>query len=142
VTLYVFDTDLLTLLAEGHPAVTNRLLRERPDDVATTVLTVEEQLSGWYTAVRKAKRPEQLARAYRELARSVKYLSRFSIIEYDEAGMLRYEQLRKQKVKIRRMDLRIAATVLQQNDAILVTRNVRDFEQVPGLHIEDWSKPR
>lgn len=141
-TLYVFDTDLLTLLAEGHPAVTNRLLRERPDDVATTVLTVEEQLSGWYTAVRKAKRPEQLARAYRELARSVKYLSRFSIIEYDEAGMLRYEQLRKQKVKIRRMDLRIAATVLQQNDAILVTRNVRDFEQVPGLHIEDWSKPR
>ena len=139
-TLYIFDTDLLTLLAEGNPAVTNRFLRERPEDVATTVLTVEEQLSGWYTAVRKAKRPEQLARAYRELARSVRFLSRFSIIEYDQAGMRRYEQLRKQKVKIRRMDLRIAATVLEQNEAILVTRNVRDFQQVPDLHIEDWSK--
>jgi predicted nucleic acid-binding protein len=45
-------------------------------------------------------------------------------------------QLRKTKIKIGRMDLRIAAVVLEHR-AILVMRNLRDFRRVPGLPIED-----
>ena len=74
-TLYVLDTDTLTLLEEGHPAVGRRFLQERPEDTAITVLTVEEQLSGWYTQVRKAKRPDKLAWAYRRLADTVSFLA-------------------------------------------------------------------
>jgi tRNA(fMet)-specific endonuclease VapC len=137
--LYVLDTDMLTLFEKKHPAVMAHVQAHDPRELAITVLTVEEHLCGWYTAVRKAKRPDKLARAYRELARSVRFLSCVQIIAYEEAAMHRYEELRKQKVKLRRMDLRIAATVLEQG-AILVTRNTRDFKQVPGLQIEDWSK--
>jgi len=137
---YVLDTDLLTLFEKKHPAVTARVQAHDPRDLAITVLSVEEQLSGWYTAIRKAKRSEQLARAYRELARSVRFLSRLQIIDYDDAAIQRYEQLRKHKVKLSRTDLRIASCVLVNKEAILVSRNVRDFKQVPGLHIEDWSQ--
>lgn len=137
-SLYILDTDTLTLLEEGHPVVSQRFLQQRREDVAITVLSVEEQLSGWYTQVRKAKRPERLEWAYRRLTETVSFLAHLRILTYDQTAMQRYEQLRKRKIKIGRTDLRIAATVLEQN-AILVTRNARDFGRVPSLQIEDWS---
>jgi len=40
---------------------------------------------------------------------------------------------------VRPMDLRIASIVLE-NGATPVTRNVRDFSRVPELSFEDWSR--
>jgi len=138
-SLHALDTDMLTLVEEGHPAVSRHFLQQRPEDLAITVLTVEEQLSGWYTALRKAKEPKKLAWAYRRLADAVRFLARLQILTYCEPAMERYEDLRRRKVKIKRMDLRIAATALEHG-AILVTRNSKDFKHVPGLQIEDWTK--
>jgi tRNA(fMet)-specific endonuclease VapC len=36
------------------------------------------------------------------------------------------------------MDLKIATVALAHN-AILITRNTRDFGAIANLHIEDWS---
>ena len=135
---YVLDTDMLTLLEEGHATVGRRFLEQRPEDVAITVLTVEEQLSGWYTQVRKARRPDRLAWAYRRLAQTVRFLAHLVILTYDEPAMRRYEEFRKAKIKVGPTDLRIAAVVLEHG-AVLVTRNTSDFTKVPGLQIEDWS---
>lgn len=135
---YILDTDSLTLFQEGHPDVCERFLKQSADTVAITVLSVEEQLSGWYTQVRQAKQPARLAWAYRRLTENIRFLAQLEIVTYDEAAMRKFEQLRKQKIKIGRTDLRIAATVLQHK-ATLVTENARDFKQVPGLKIESWS---
>ena len=48
-----------------------------------------------------------------------------------------FDDLRKQKVTIGRSDLKIASIALV-NDAIVLTANLRDFERVPGLKIENW----
>src|SRR5438046_2773683 len=101
-TLYVLDTDMLTLVEDGHPSAGRRFLQQRPEDLAITVLSVEEQLSGWYTQLRKARRPERLAWAYQRLTDTVSFLARLRILTYDEAAMQRYEQLRKRKLKMGR----------------------------------------
>ena len=138
-SLYVLDTDILQLFQEGHAVVVSHVGAVAPTELAITVLTVEEQLSGWYTQLRKARRPDRLAWAYRRLAANVRFLSRLNILDFDEPAIQRYEQLKKLKLQVRKMDLRIAATVLERN-AILVTRNRQDFVQVPALTVEDWSR--
>jgi tRNA(fMet)-specific endonuclease VapC len=137
--LYVLDTDTLQLLQDEQPTVAARVHTVPPTELAISVVTVEEQSSGWYTQLRQAKDHERLAWAYRRLAVTVCSLANVKIVDFDEPANRRCEQLKKLKLKVRKMDLRIAATVLDR-DAILVTRNVRDFRQVPGLRLEDWSK--
>ncbi|WP_199341578.1 MULTISPECIES: type II toxin-antitoxin system VapC family toxin [Nostocales] len=54
-----------------------------------------------------------------------------------EAQVL-YTNLLNQKIKVGRQDLRIAAIALSVN-GILVTRNNRDFCQVPNLVLDNWT---
>jgi tRNA(fMet)-specific endonuclease VapC len=138
VSLYILDTDTLVLFQQGHAAVCQRLLAHSIDELAISVITVEEQLSGWYTLLRRAKSPEHLARAYQRLADSVALLSRLRILSFDLPAIDRFEQLKQKKLGVKHMDLRIAAVALEQAGT-LVTRNVRDFQLVPDLAIEDWS---
>lgn len=135
---FVLDTDMLSLLQRGHVTVNQRVSAADPRDLSITVLTVEEQLTGWYTYIRKAKQPDKLAAGYKRLAENVHTLAKFPILAFDIPTIQRYESLRKLKLNIRKMDLRIAAIVLE-NGATLVTRNTRDFQQVPGLAFVDWS---
>jgi len=88
-SLYVLDTDVLTLVEEGHPEVSRRFLQRPPEEVAVTVLSVEEQLSGWYTELRKAKRPARLAWAYRRLTNTVQFLAPPSAAWPGRAGRAR-----------------------------------------------------
>lgn len=137
-TLYILDTDTLSLLQHGHPKVSQECAARHPSDLAITVISVEEQLSGWYTLLRKARRPEDLARAYQRLVDTVRTMARLTILPFTIPAIARYQQLIRLRLKVGRMDLRIAASVLEHGGT-LVTRNTRDFGRVPGLVIEDWS---
>jgi tRNA(fMet)-specific endonuclease VapC len=48
--LFVLDTDILTLLERGNGAVVANVAKHAPEEIAISIVTVEEQLSGWYTA--------------------------------------------------------------------------------------------
>jgi tRNA(fMet)-specific endonuclease VapC len=49
-----------------------------------------------------------------------------------------FDSLRDQRVRIATMDLRIAAIARSRN-LMLLTRNVCDFDRVPGLVTADWT---
>jgi tRNA(fMet)-specific endonuclease VapC len=137
-TPYVLDTDTLTLYQENHPAVVNRVAQHPPSNIAITVLTVEEQLSGWYTRLRHAKDIDDLAAVYERLTATAESLGRFRILSFTKPAIVRFEQLHAAKLGVAKMDLRIAAVTLEVGGTV-VTRNRRDFGRVPGLAIEDWS---
>jgi tRNA(fMet)-specific endonuclease VapC len=86
-TPYILDTDTLSLLQQGHPRVSQRCRARPPTDLALTVISVEEQLSGWYTALRKARRPDDLARVYQRLADTVQFLSQWKILPFTTAAI-------------------------------------------------------
>jgi tRNA(fMet)-specific endonuclease VapC len=138
-SLYVLDTDILSLYQTGHPAVVQHVQSRPADQLAITVITVEEQLTGWYTKLRRAKKRDQLARAYQRLANAVSFLSQLQILPFPEPAIVRYENLRSSHRQLGKNDLRIAAIVLDVV-ATVVTRNLQDFQQISGLRIEDWSK--
>jgi tRNA(fMet)-specific endonuclease VapC len=76
VNLHVIDTDLLSLYQRGDPALTAKLEALPPENLAITVITVEEELAGWYDLLRKARRPEELVRVYERLAEAIPLLAR------------------------------------------------------------------
>jgi tRNA(fMet)-specific endonuclease VapC len=137
-SLYILDTDMLTLYQHGHPLVRQRVLSHPPAELAITVISVEEELSGWYTLLRQAKQPPQFERAYEQLADSIPFLAQWRILSFVQAAIARWEALRRLKINIRKMDLRIAAITLE-NSGILVTRNLRDFQRVPNLSLQNWA---
>lgn len=139
-SLYLFDTDLLTLFADHHTAVCKRASEHSPDELATSVITIEEQLTGWYTLLRQAKTDQQLVAAYEGMTYSIRFVSRLQIFSYSAEAAARVAAFKKARLKIKTMDLRIACVALEAG-AILVTRNRADFEVVPGLELEDWTIP-
>jgi tRNA(fMet)-specific endonuclease VapC len=137
--LFILDTDMLTLFQRSHPTVMARVAEHSSDKITISVVTVEEQLSGWYSQLRKAKNPEKLAWAYRRLADNVRFLAGLQILDFEEAAIQRYEELKRLRLKVGKMDLQIAAIALEHAGTV-VTRNVRDFKSVPRLSVKDWSK--
>lgn len=140
-TLYVMDTDHLSLYERGHPTIRNRILAIRQnafDRLVVTVVSVEEQCAGRLAQIRKATTPQTLTSAYERLKATFVLFSDLEVLDYDIRADDRFRALRKVGLRIGTQDLRIAAIALT-HVGILLTRNLQDFEKVPELVVQDWS---
>lgn len=135
---YILDTDHLSLLQQAHPAIRQRVAAVPNTALAVTIITAEEQVRGWLDAIRRYHMSPRQIWAYKGLRDTLAFLNRVTILSFDQAAYDRFTALRQQKIRIGSQDLRIAAITLVVG-GILVTRNQRDFAQVPSLTIEDWS---
>jgi len=139
-TLWVLDTDHVTLHQHLHPLVARRVAAIAPDDLAVTIVTVEEHLRGRLNIVKKYNATARQVQAYQMLNVTLNYFHDINILDFDQAAHTQFEDLRRQKIRIGTQDLRIAAIVLVARGT-MVTRNQRDFAQVSGLALADWSIP-
>lgn len=135
---YILDTDHVSLYQRGHAPLKARIATFPLDQLATTVITVEEQLRGRLAQIRKATSPTARVQAYRWFRETVDFFCHFTLLDFDDTAAAQFETLRQRKIRIGTQDLRIAAIVLATGN-VLVTRNRRDFAQVPGLLIDDWA---
>ena len=139
--MFILDTDHISLFQRHHPRVSARVLATPPLELATTIVTVEEQLRGRLERVRGARTDEEVVRAYQNLLATVLYFRTITVIGFDEQSQVIFQSLRAQRMRIGTQDLRIAAITLRQG-ATLVTRNREDFVAISSLQTEDWSLPR
>src|SRR5712692_4289014 len=138
--MFILDTDHVSLFQRNDPHVSARVLATPPQELATTVITVEEQLRGRLERVRRARSDAEVVRAYHDLLATSSYFRTITIIGFDEQAQTIFRRLRVHGIRIGTQDLRIAAIALGLG-ATLVTRNVQDFATIPSLNIEDWSLP-
>lgn len=141
--MVILDTDHISLL-ERKDSIEAHRLRKRlgklsANEITTTIITYEEQMRGWLAVLSKSNLIEKQVAAYQRLKKFLKNYCEIVVLEFDEDVVEEFLKLENLKIRIGTMDLRIAAIALA-NDAILLTRNLKDFEQVPDLKVEDWTK--
>lgn len=135
----VLDTNSLTHLFNGHERVVERFENEE-DDIGTTIVCRIEILKGRFAMLLTAADGQELQRAQQWLDKTMEDLAKIpELLPVDAASADEFDRLRANKKlkKIGRADLLIAAITLA-NKATLVTRNEKDFRQVPGLKVENW----
>ncbi len=130
---YCLDTDVISAAIKPKPllGLIRRAAAVPADQQFTTAITVGELI---YGASRRGS--YHLVRQVEEVLREIA-----SVLPFDEPAARMYGRLRttlEQAGKpLAEPDLRIASIALQ-HELTMVTGNVRHFERVPGLVIENW----
>lgn len=141
--MIVLDTDAFSILERGGAAALPfemRLAGLPPNQVCTAIVTYEEQMRGWLALSAQAKTSERLISVYSRLQDHIRSFQSVPLLNFDARAAAIFDGLRQKHRRAGEMDLRIAAIALA-NDATLITRNLRDFEGIEGLRVEDWSRP-
>ena len=139
--MFILDTNAISDLLKDHPKILTRLRavpRERR--VATSIITRIEILEGRFASITKAANRTELLNAAVRLFNDEQHLSTIDILPVTEAVADEFERLRinKKLKQIGQKDRLIACFALA-HDATLVTRNTKDFANIPGLKVENWA---
>ncbi len=128
---YLIDTNIAIHAIDGRDSVVKKFI-EHAGDVMISVLSVVELYRGLYrNSVAKAAEPLRID----------VFLQRIPALPFELTAATAYSQIIAQLgwVRGRDFDRMIAAHAIAA-DCTLVTANVTDFRDVPGLQIENWAE--
>lgn len=132
--MYLFDTDVLSNIVKKKPS--EHLLKSLagvPQEMQfTTAITVGEMVYGAF----KSPKPEFFLNKLKEAV-----LPHVRVLPFDADSAHVYGQLRAELEKrgrsVSEPDLRIASIAIR-HDLTLITGNIRHFQGIPSLRIENW----
>ena len=132
---YMLDTNICIYAIKNKPECVFRHVSDNiKKGLCISVITFAELKYG----IAKSDFPEKNAKSLSKL------LSYISVLPFDETAAEEYGKLcadlKKKGTPIGVMDMLIAAHA-KAGDCIFVTNNVREFECVEGLAIENWAVP-
>ena len=130
---YLLDTDTIVFLLRGNRSVAKRIMEAGDDHIATTTINLAELYFGAFNS----KRVEDNLRAVDEFRRATRVFS------LDSAAAVMFGKikatLKQERNLVNDSDLLIAAVALS-TQSVLVTNNVRHFNRIEGLVVENWMK--
>ena len=141
--MYLLDTDTFSLALHGEPRLIARLEQTPPETVWLSVVAAEEVLHGALAEVNKErKRPagDRICLAYDFVVTALTQIGRCRLLPYDPAAHRLYQSWPASVKRVGPQDCRIAACAIVHG-LIVVTRNRRDYAQIPGARFEDWTVP-
>ena len=106
-------------------------------EVFIPVVSVQETTKGWLSLLNRARPAAQQVAMYALFQRSIEVLRDWDMLPFDKEAAAIFDSLLRKHHRAGTMDLKIAAVCLA-HDATLLTRNVTDFENIPGLRVENW----
>jgi len=132
--MYLLDTNhCIFLINHKYPQVGRRLARQKVGAVAVSTITTAELWHGVENSARKEQNQAALG----------KFLLPLEVLPFDEKAAQAYGNIRCQLERMGKvigaMDLLIAAHAVSSG-AVLVSQNLREFQRVPGLKLEDWTQ--
>mgnify|MGYP000706955620 CR=1 FL=1 len=129
--MYLLDTNTLIYFFKGQGRVSKRMLATAPKEIAVPSVTVFEIETG----IAKSKQQERRRKDLDDFLAMVTVLP-FGLPESKTAASVR-ANLEVAGIPIGPYDILIAAIALT-NALTLVSRNVREFERIQGLNVENW----
>jgi len=134
----IMDSDHTSVLKYRDSDRYNRLVARlalADEPVGTTIITAEEHMRGWLATIAKERKAVRQVRPYLELLDLFRFFSGLPLLPFDEPAAHLFDTF--SRIRIGAMDRKIAAIAIV-NDALLLTANRADFEQVPNLRFENW----
>lgn len=128
---YLIDTDIIICSIKGNPKVRQRIAEKETIPKAISIITYGELLYG----AKKSSQAEKNSAIIYRLAEifPIVGISRSVIEAFADVKVA----LERKGEKISDMDLLIASTALSLNYT-LVSNNVRHYERIRGLKLENW----
>ncbi|MDX1945938.1 MAG: type II toxin-antitoxin system VapC family toxin [Pirellulaceae bacterium] len=142
--MMILDTEHVVILLEETatgPGQLSHRLRVSGEQIATTVITLEEILRGWLAEIRRLADTRLQINPYSRLQQATATFAAWNVVPWDLPPAQQFEEFRHQKIRVGSADLKTDCVALVHS-ATLLTWNLRDLCQIPNLRIEDWFYPQ